>query len=52
MLGQSSNLTQTVFINLTLIFGFCFSDSSKLDLIIEFDKERKKIVNSIGTLTD
>jgi len=35
-----------------LIFGFGFSDSFELDLIIEFDKERKKIVNSIGLLTD
>ena len=31
-----------------LFFLFLF----KLDLIIELDKERKKIVNSIGILTD
>ena len=37
---------------LTLIFGFCLLNSFILALVIEFDKERSKIVNSIGILTD
>ena len=37
---------------LTLIFGFCLLDSFILALVIEFDKERSKIVNGIGILTD